>query len=248
MKYLVLVLDENLSRVDRAVLCSDASQLVSVGRPPASPATPPQLSPAAASPVPFSPAGARSPPPLSPVLPSPPPPSPVSPGWASPSTPPLVCPEAEWLLAEYREELRALAAATADGGAPSCPLRRLASETEAAVELLFPELLLREAESGDRRDIFGSPPLSPADWPDLSCYDPETGETARGSSSSASASPRGSPAASVFSLDCPEEPGRDCESCSHHRRATGVAGALCSLCYMRQTFHCIYSPVSEEEL
>lgn len=239
MKYLVLVLDESLSRVDRAVLCSDASQLVSVGRS-ASPATPPpELSPAAASPVPFSPAGARSPPPLSPVLPSPPPPSPASPGRSSPSTPPLVCPEAEWLLAEYREELRALAAAAAaGGGAPSCPLRRLAAETEAAVELLFPELLLREAESGDRGDIFSSPPLSPAaDWPDLSCYDPETGEraTSRGS-------PRGgSPAGSVFSLDCPEEPGRDCESCSHHRRVSGVAAALCSLCYMRQTFHCIYS-------
>lgn len=206
MKFLVLVLDEGMSRVERALLCDDGQvdlRCLEVLSPSPSPA----LSP----PSPPSPAGASSPPPLSPVFP--------------PMSPVAVNPEAESVLAEYRARVRGRATWGPPVGrsltSTPCPL--LEEENREAVDLLFPDEMLSAADGGD---IFSSPPLSAESWLDLSCYDEDDfGFGGNG----------------PFALDCPDEPGKDCASCAHHEAQSGVSGTLCSLCYMRQTYHCIYS-------
>ncbi|ART33358.1 E1A [Deer mastadenovirus B] len=216
MKYLVLVLNDTLSHIQSAILCTEADidlrchEVLSPSL---------RSSPAV---LPASPPAPELPPPLSPVFP--------------PSPPPLATNSGpETVLREYRRHLleRSLVR-MADGARWAvCPCERIpvASEDECmdAVNLLFPEPWLEAAEEG--ADIFGSPNLSPESWIDLSSYDSDVEEMAN-----------------HFSLDCPEEPGRECSSCGFHRAQSGVPGIMCSLCYMRQTYHCIYSPVSEEEV
>lgn len=212
MKYLVLVLNDGMSRVEQAILCSDGDVDLRCHE---------VLSPSlASSPVPTLPAAESPlpPPELSPVFP--------------PSPPPLVNPEAESVLRQYRRELleRSLLCTADSQRRNSCPCERLPVRGEedeclGAVNLLFPDALLEAAERG--YDIFKSPSVSPQPWLDLSSYDSDVEEMS-----------------SHFSLDCPEEPGKGCSSCGFHRSQSGVAGAMCSLCYMRQTYHCIYSECS----
>ncbi|UDF05976.1 E1A [reindeer adenovirus 1] len=175
------------------------------------------LSPSlAASPEvsPARPATPGSPPPLSPVFP----PSPPA---------PLGNPETELALLQYRRELleRNLIRTAEAAARAACPCERQAQPADEwldAVNLLFPDCWLESSEEG--HDIFRSPSLSPESWIDMSSYDSDVEEMS-----------------SHFSLDCPEEPGRECSSCGFHRSQTGTPGILCSLCYMRQTYHCIYS-------
>ncbi|AAD09714.1 211R [Bovine adenovirus 3] len=211
MKYLVLVLNDGMSRIEKALLCSDGEVDLECH----------EVLPPSPAPVPASVSPVRSPPPLSPVFP----PSPPA---------PLVNPEASSLLQQYRRELleRSLLR-TAEGQQRAvCPCERLPVEEDEclnAVNLLFPDPWLNAAENGG--DIFKSPAMSPEPWIDLSSYDSDVEEVT-----------------SHFFLDCPEDPSRECSSCGFHQAQSGIPGIMCSLCYMRQTYHCIYSPVSEEEM
>ena len=93
-------------------------------------------------------------------------------------------------------------------------------ECQFDVDMLFPDSLLDSVAE----DALPSPSVSPASWLDLGSYDSDVDEEN-----------------SHFSLDYPAVPGEGCMSCDFHRVQTGESEALCSLCYMRQTYHCIYS-------
>ncbi|QHR77486.1 E1A [Squirrel monkey adenovirus] len=139
-------------------------------------------------------------------------------------------------------------------------------------EMLFPEDLFPEQEEPDSTSGGGeedenrelhtpSPPvLSPAEQVhreereledlggdiDLRCYERMFSETEDegedgGSGSSSTGEQNG------FRLDCPPVPGQDCLSCHFHRCTMGDPTLHCSLCYIRLTNYCIYSPVSEPE-
>lgn len=51
---------------------------------------------------------------------------------------------------------------------------------------------------------------------------------------------------SDFVLDHPAVPGVDCMSCDYHRKRAELDGIIkCSLCYMRENSHCVYSKYSQ---
>lgn len=118
-----------------------------------------------------------------------------------------------------------------------------------AVDGMFPERLLSEAESAAESgsgDSGVGEELLPVDL-DLKCYedglppsDPETDEATEAEEEAAMPTYVNENENELV-LDCPENPGRGCRACDFHRGTSGNPEAMCALCYMRLTGHCIYS-------
>lgn len=125
---------------------------------------------------------------------------------------------------------------------------------EEAVDGMFPNWMLSEDHSADSGAASGDSGVGEDLVEvnlDLKCYEeglPPSGseadeaeERAEEEETAVSNYVNIAEGASQLVLDCPENPGRGCRACDFHRGSSGNPEAMCALCYMRLTGHCIYS-------
>lgn len=123
-----------------------------------------------------------------------------------------------------------------------------------AVNGMFPEWMLSEGESAEGSAGSGDSGVGGVLTPvevDLRCYedgftpsDCETDEVKEEEGTEetvVSAYVKINEEENFLVLDCPENPGHNCRACDFHRGVSGNSEAICALCYMRNTGHCIYS-------
>ncbi|AFK92600.1 28 kDa protein [Human adenovirus 38] len=131
---------------------------------------------------------------------------------------------------------------------------------EEAVNLIFPESMILQADIASEAIVtpLHTPTLPPIpeleeeDEIDLRCYEegfpPSDSEDEQGEREMAILSDFA--CVIVEEQDVIEkstEPVQGCRNCQYHRDKSGDVNASCALCYMKQTFSFIYSPVSEDE-
>ncbi|AGT77940.1 E1A 28 kDa protein [Human mastadenovirus D] len=131
---------------------------------------------------------------------------------------------------------------------------------EEAVNLIFPESLILQADIASEAvsTPLHTPTLSPIpeleeeDELDLRCYEegfpPSDSEDERGEQTMALISDYACVIVEEqVVIENSTEPVEGCRKCQYHRDKSGDPNASCALCYMKETFSFIYSPVSEDE-
>lgn len=129
---------------------------------------------------------------------------------------------------------------------------------EEAVNLIFPESMILQADIANESTPLHTPTLSPIpeleeeDELDLRCYEegfpPSDSEDERGEQTMALISDYACVTVEEqVVIENSTEPVEGCRKCQYHRDKSGDPNASCALCYMKQTFSFIYSKWSECE-
>lgn len=129
---------------------------------------------------------------------------------------------------------------------------------EEAVNLIFPESMIIQADIANESTPLHTPTLSPIpeleeeDELDLRCYEegfpPSDSEDERGEQTMALISDYACVTVEEqVVIENSTEPVEGCRKCQYHRDKSGDPNASCALCYMKQTFSFIYSKWSECE-
>lgn len=129
---------------------------------------------------------------------------------------------------------------------------------EEAVNLIFPESMILQADIANESTPLHTPTLSPIpeleeeDELDLRCYEegfpPSDSEDERGEQTMALISDYACVIVEEqVVIENSTEPVEGCRKCQYHRDKSGDPNASCALCYMKQTFSFIYSKWSECE-